>query len=50
VAEEPGVNDPNATILHDLGIDHARFAFRFQGLDERLTGVEEQHPIRAQLR
>jgi uncharacterized protein (DUF1501 family) len=40
------VNDLNATILHLMGIDHTRFAFKFQGLDQKLTGVEEQHPIR----
>jgi len=34
------VNDLNATILHCLGIDHSRFTFKFQGLDQRLTGVE----------
>ena len=34
------VNDLNATILHCLGIDHERFTFKFQGLDQRLTGVE----------
>ncbi|MBX9580648.1 MAG: DUF1501 domain-containing protein [Gemmataceae bacterium] len=51
VAEDPAhVNDLNATILHCLGIDHARFAHKFQGLDQRLTGVEEQHPIKALLR
>ncbi|MBS0211223.1 MAG: DUF1501 domain-containing protein [Planctomycetes bacterium] len=36
------VNDLNATILHCLGIDHERFSFKFQGLDQRLTGVEPQ--------
>jgi hypothetical protein len=36
------VNDLNATILHCMGIDHSRFTFRFQGLDQKLTGVE--HP------
>jgi Protein of unknown function (DUF1501) len=47
VAESPAhVNDLNATILHCLGIDHAIFAFKFQGLDQRLTGVEEQHVIK----
>jgi hypothetical protein len=47
VAENPAhVNDINATILHCLGIDHAKFTFKFQGLDQRLTGVEEQHPIK----
>ncbi len=34
------VNDINATILHCLGIDHERFTFKFQGLEQRLTGVE----------
>jgi hypothetical protein len=28
-----------------MGIDHARFSFRYQGLDQRLTGVEEQHVV-----
>lgn len=39
------VNDLNATILHQLGIDHRRLTFRFQGLDHRLTGVEEAHVV-----
>jgi uncharacterized protein (DUF1501 family) len=39
------VNDLNATILHCLGIDHERFSFKFQGLDQRLTGVEPQHVV-----
>ena len=47
VADKPvHVNDLNATILHCLGIDHSKFTFKFQGLDQRLTGVEEQHVIR----
>jgi uncharacterized protein (DUF1501 family) len=33
------VRDLHATILHLLGIDHERLAFKFQGLDQRLTGV-----------
>ncbi len=46
VADKPAhVNDLNATVLHCLGIDHERFTYRFQGLDQRLTGVEEQHVI-----
>ena len=40
------VRDLNATILHQLGIDHRRLTFPFQGLDQRLTGVEEAHVIR----
>jgi len=34
------IRDFNATILHLLGIDHERFVFPYQGLDQRLTGVE----------
>lgn len=33
------IRDLNATILHQLGIDHKRLSFRFQGLDQTLTGV-----------
>jgi len=43
------LNDLNATILHCLGIDHERFSFKFQGLDQRLTGVEKQHVIKSVL-
>lgn len=51
VAENPAhVNDLNATILHCLGIDHTKFSFKFQGLDQRLTGVEEQNPIKELLK
>ena len=46
VVENPvHVNDFNATILHLLGIDHERFSFKFQGLDQRLTGVEPQRVV-----
>ena len=41
------IRDLNATILSQFGIDHERLDYRFQGLDVRLTGVEEAHPIRA---
>ncbi len=40
------LNDLNATILHCMGIDHARLSTKFQGLDARLTGVEKQHVIK----
>jgi hypothetical protein len=33
------VRDLHATILHQLGINHERLSFKFQGLDNRLTGV-----------
>ena len=47
VVENPvHVNDFNATILQLLGIDHERFTFKFQGLDQRLTGVEYQRVVR----
>lgn len=39
------INDINATLLHCLGIDHERFTFKFQGLDQRLTGVEPQRVV-----
>jgi hypothetical protein len=34
------LNDLNATILHCMGIDDRRLSFKFQGLEQRLTGVE----------
>ncbi|HRJ07167.1 MAG TPA: DUF1501 domain-containing protein [Prosthecobacter sp.] len=43
------INDLNATILHLMGIEHERFSFKFQGLDQRLTGVEPHHPVKAVL-
>ena len=46
VAENPvHVQDLHATILHLLGIDHRKFTYRFQGLDFRLTGVEESRVV-----
>ncbi|MFP6584511.1 MAG: DUF1501 domain-containing protein [Candidatus Hydrogenedentota bacterium] len=40
------VRDLHATILNQLGFDHERFTHRFQGLDARLTGVEEANIVR----
>jgi uncharacterized protein (DUF1501 family) len=34
------IRDLHATILNRLGIDHERLTYKFQGLDQRLTGVE----------
>ena len=34
------VHDVHATMLHQLGIDHEAFTFKFLGLDARLSGVE----------
>ena len=44
------VRDLNATILHQLGIDHNRLTFPFQGLDHRPTGVKEAHVVKKILR
>ncbi len=41
VVERPvHIHDVNATILRQLGIDDKRLTYPFQGLDQRLTGVE----------
>ncbi len=46
VVEDPiHVHDLQATILHCLGLDHRQLSFRFRGLDVRLTGVEDHHPV-----
>lgn len=41
------VRDLHTTLLYLLGIDHERFTYRFQGLDFRLTGVEESRLVDA---
>ena len=47
ITEDPvNVHDLHATILRQMGIDHQRLSFRFRGLDFRLTGVEDQHPVK----
>ena len=47
VVESPvHVHDVQATLLHCLGIDHERLSFRSRGLNIRLTGVEDHHPIK----
>lgn len=40
------IHDFHATVLTLLGFDHERFTFRYQGLDQRLTGVEPASVIR----
>jgi uncharacterized protein (DUF1501 family) len=43
IVENPvHVRDLHATILHSLGFDHRKLTFPFQGLDQRLTGVEKE--------
>ncbi|MBI1368521.1 MAG: DUF1501 domain-containing protein [Planctomycetes bacterium] len=41
------VHELNATILQCLGIDHSKLTYKYQGLDQRLTGVEEVEPVHA---
>ncbi|MDH4408195.1 MAG: DUF1501 domain-containing protein [Verrucomicrobiales bacterium] len=48
VAENPvEVRDLHATMMHLLGIDHEKLTYRYQGFDQRLTGVEEARVIGA---
>jgi uncharacterized protein (DUF1501 family) len=36
------IRDLNATILHQFGIDDTRLTFKYQGLDQKLTGTEKR--------
>ena len=46
VVEDPVKSvDINNTILHCLGIDNSRLSVKFQGLDARVTGVEEYRTL-----
>ena len=40
------IRDLHATILNTLGLDHERLSFKYQGLDQRLTGVEPAHVVK----
>jgi len=44
--DKVSVRDFHATLLHTLGLDHERLIFPFQGLDERLTGVEHAKVVK----
>jgi hypothetical protein len=39
------LRDLHATILHLMGLDHKRLTYFHGGLDEKLTGVQDAHPI-----
>jgi Protein of unknown function (DUF1501) len=41
------IRDFHATILELLGFNHERFYFKYQGLEQRLTGVEPAKVIKA---
>ena len=40
------IHDYQATLLHLFGIDHERFTYKHQGLDAKLTGVEQAHVVK----
>jgi arylsulfatase A-like enzyme len=40
------IHDFHATVLHLLGYNHDRFTFKYQGLDQKLTGVEPSKVIK----
>lgn len=40
------LRDFHATLLHLLGFDHQRLTYRYQGLEQRLTGVEPARVVK----
>ncbi len=47
IVEDPvKIVDINNTILHCLGIDNRRLSVKFQGLDARVTGVEDSRVLK----
>lgn len=46
VRDSVHINEINATVMHCLGVDHERFTLKYQGLDQRLTGVEPMKVLR----
>jgi uncharacterized protein (DUF1501 family) len=40
------IRDFHATLLHAIGLNHEQLVYPFQGLDQRLTGVEKARIIR----
>jgi hypothetical protein len=50
VARDPvHVRDFHATVLHQLGLDHNRLTFKFQGLDQKLTGTNPANVVKGLL-
>jgi hypothetical protein len=49
VTDKVHIHDLHATILHQLGFEHTRLTYRFQGRDFRLTDVAGNviHPLLA---
>jgi len=46
VKDPVNVHDFHATVLTMLGIDQERFTYKYQGLDQKLTGVEPSKVIK----
>jgi hypothetical protein len=46
VADPVHIRDFHATVLQLLGFDHQRFTYKYQGLDQRLTGVEPARVVK----
>ena len=40
------IRDLQATMLHLMGIDNTRFTYNYQGLDQKLTGVEQAYVVK----
>lgn len=40
------VRDLQATLLHQFGINHEKLTYKYQGLDQRLTGVEPARVVK----
>ena len=40
------VRDLQATLMHLFGIQHDKFTYKYQGLDQKLTGVEPASPVK----
>ena len=46
VVDKVSAHDFHATLMTLLGFDHKRLTYPFQGLDQRLTGVEDTKVVR----
>lgn len=50
VVENPvHIRDMNATILNQFGIDHEHFTFKYQGLEQKLVGVDPAKVVKGVL-
>jgi uncharacterized protein (DUF1501 family) len=47
VSERLHVKNLHATVLHQMGIDPNRLTYFYNGLDQKLVGVEGAEPIEA---